>query len=361
MNNNPWVAATPADEVHLQPSHVAAFLSRQLLKKKEEEADKAAERSKKREYVVKERNYVTYNYVEAEESDAGEIGDNPLSSILVRAMQRKVRRQEIEEAMKIKRLEESKRKVEEEKRQCEEARRRQRDKLREMRENHRLRLVKEEQWRAREARRARHNKLADDFRKQKLLRHYFGAFKRLVKISRENKIRARKHYRQKILQRAFLNLRIHRDNRQRWRDQVAIRFHNECLLRKAFTHLKKAVAAREEQVARAVEHHRQLLLHRHVWLWRWAALDLLLERRAGIQRAKEHYHRKVLRHALSRWRKYLEGKRTRRQREIVGTRLRFLVKDIIPDFSPASSEDDEDEDALRKDSRWEDMLSVLTV
>ncbi|XP_045593616.1 coiled-coil domain-containing protein 191-like [Procambarus clarkii] len=358
---NPWAPLTTQD-LTLQPSHVTAYLSRELLRKAEE-TKKASERKRKTVHVVKERNYVTYNYVVPEAAEDGD-DDNTLSSILVRAMHRKTKRKEIDEAMKIRRLEDAKRKVDEEKRQCVEARRRQSDRLKEIRETHRLRVIKEEQWRAKEAKQARLNRLADVFRKNLLLRHYFGGFKKLVEISNDNRARARSHYRLKIMQKAMSRLVIHRDKEQQWREHLATSFHRVCVLHKFFTQWKERTAARAEQMVRAGGHHRRRLLRQYLWLWRWAALDQLLQRRAATQLARQHYHRKVLRRGVRSWRQYLEDRRARRQQDLVASRLRFLVKNIIPDFSPASSDDDDDGgggSASERDDRWEDLLAVMTV
>ncbi|KAK8740143.1 hypothetical protein OTU49_003062, partial [Cherax quadricarinatus] len=279
---NPW-SSTRAQQLTLQSSHVAQYLL-----KKAEEAEKAAERKIKRAYVVKERNYVTYNYVETK---AGGDEENTLSSILVRAMQRKAKRKEIDQAIKIKHLEESKRKVEEEKQRCMEAKRRQNERLREMKENHKLRIMKEEQWREREARQARHNRKADDFCNKMLLRRYFRGFKTLVVISHDNRIMARDHYRLKLMQKTLSKLVLYREKEQHWRESLATSFHNVCLLHMFFTSWRERVSARAEQVRRGAEHYRQRLLRKYLWEWRWAALDHLLQRRADTQRATQHYHR----------------------------------------------------------------------
>lgn len=232
---NPWnnVMAPTTDKGPLHPSHVIAFADRQHQKAKRRE--KAAQTTTKKTYALKDRDFVTYNYTEG----LGEEEDNTLSNILVRAMQRKTRRKEIDDAMKMKRLQESKLKVEEEKRRCQEAKSRQEAKLREMKEMHQLRLLKEEQWRAREARLAKNNKLADEYRKTHLLRHYFKAFRRLVEISRANRVKAREHYRQNLMYKAFSNLRIHSCKEIQWRNLMATQFYEAFLLQKFFTRWKE--------------------------------------------------------------------------------------------------------------------------
>ena len=45
--------------------------------------------------------------------------------------------------------------------------------------------------------------------------------------------------------------------------------------------------------------------------------------------------------------------------DVVGTRLRGLVKDIVPDFSPSSSDDDNDNDNDRLENFPHCMMSVL--
>ncbi|KAK3865547.1 hypothetical protein Pcinc_028857 [Petrolisthes cinctipes] len=189
-------------------------------------------------FTVKDRNYETYNYVgaTAKEIDDVEMGesDNTLSSILVRAMQRKARRREIDQAMKIKNLEETKRKLEEEKRRCKDERKKQEVKLREMKEAHRLRLMREEQWRERQIKLARQTKLADEFQKMTLIRYYFQGFKMLVEINRSNQRKAKYHYRQRIMQKAFSKLVINKEQEQLWKNRMASGFHNVTLLNKFF-------------------------------------------------------------------------------------------------------------------------------
>ena len=45
--------------------------------------------------------------------------------------------------------------------------------------------------------------------------------------------------------------------------------------------------------------------------------------------------------------------------DVVGTRLRGLVKDIVPDFSPSSSDDDNDNDNDRLENFPHCVMSVL--
>lgn len=344
----PTTEATP-----LHPSHVIAFADRQH-QQKAKQRDKGPQTTPKKTYALKDRDFVTYNYTEGR----GEEDDNTLSNILVRAMQRKTRRKEIDEAMKMKRLQETKQKAEEEKRRCQEAKFRQEARLREMREMHQLRLMKEEQWRARETRQAKNNKLADDFRKTWLLRRYFRACRRLVEMSRANRIKARNHYRQKVMHRAFSSLRIHSCKEIQWRDQIATQFYEAYLRQKYFERWKEAKARREQQMARATHHHQKRLLRQALSGWRWAAVDLVLQRRAESLRASQHYQGKLLVHGLSAWKRYVEERRARRQRDVVGTRLRGLVKDIVPDFSPSSDDDDDEDDATKRCADW--MLSLVT-
>lgn len=217
----------------LHPSLVVAFADRQHQKAKGR--NNGAQTTTKKTYALKDRDFVTYNYTEGR----GEEEDNTLSNILVRAMQRKTRRKEIDDAMKMKRLQETKLKAEEEKRRCQEAKFRQEARLREMKQMHQLRLIKEEQWRVREARQAKNNKLADEFRKTHILRRHFWAFKRLVEMSKANRIKARYHYRQKIMHKAFSILRIHSSKEIQWRDEIAIKFYEAFLLQKFFARWKE--------------------------------------------------------------------------------------------------------------------------
>ncbi|XP_042218248.1 coiled-coil domain-containing protein 191-like [Homarus americanus] len=364
---NPWATTTaPTEELVLHPAHVTAFLSKEL-RKKAKEAEKATENARRRAYVVKERNYETYNHIKGKTAEGVEGGDkdDTLSSILVRAMERKTKRKEMDEAMKIKKLEDIKRKLEEEKRQCEEARRTQNEKLIEMRETFKLRVMREQRWRAKEARQAKHNRLADDFRKHKLLYNYFNRFKILVVMSRDNRDKAKNHYQVKIMRKALTQLIIHRDKEQHWRENLAANFYNVCVVHKLFNKWREDMRIRKEQLLRAEKHHRQRLLRQYLWTWRWVALDQFLQRRAHTDLATQHYQRKVLQRGIRRWRRYVQEKGTRRQQEVVATRLRFLVKGIIPDFSPSSSssddDDDDDDEARRRDDRWKDILSVMTV
>ncbi|KAG7171097.1 putative trichohyalin-like 1, partial [Homarus americanus] len=378
LGMNPWATTTaPTEELVLHPAHVTAFLSKEL-RKKAKEAEKATENARRRAYVVKERNYETYNHIKGKTAEGVEGGDkdDTLSSILVRAMERKTKRKEMDEAMKIKKLEDIKRKLEEEKRQCEEARRTQNEKLIEMRETFKLRVMREQRWRAKEARQAKHNRLADDFRKHKLLYNYFNRFKILVVMSRDNRDKAKNHYQVKIMRKALTQLIIHRDKEQHWRENLAANFYNVCVVHKLFNKWREHTAhgraptahgrtptahgsvdrakpevrpledmrIRKEQLLRAEKHHRQRLLRQYLWTWRWVALDQFLQRRAHTDLATQHYQRKVLQRGIRRWRRYVQEKGTRRQQEVVATRLRFLVKGIIPDFSPSSSSSDDDDD-----------------
>lgn len=222
-----------SDASPLHPSQVMAFADKQHQKAKGK--NKGAQTTPKKTYALKDKDFVTYNYAEGRKDEE----DNTLSNILVRAMQRKTRRREIDDAMKMKRLQETKMKAEEEKRRCQEAKFRQEARLREMRETHQLRLLKEEQWRTREARQAKNNKLADEFRKTWLLRRYFGAFRRLVEMSRANRIKARDHYRQKIMHKAFATLRLHSCTEIQWRDQIAGQFYEAYLRQKFFARWKE--------------------------------------------------------------------------------------------------------------------------
>lgn len=234
---NPWskvlTPATDSSASLLHPAHVIAFADRQ--QQRASDKSRTSHKKTRKTYALKEKDFVTYNYTEGRGCE----DDNTLSNILVRAMQRKTKRREIDEAMKIKRLQEIKLKAEEEKRRCQEAKFRQENKLREMKEMHQLRILKEEQWRAREARQARNNKLADTFNKARLLRNSFKAFTKLVEMSKVNKIKAKLHYRQKVLQRAFANLLIHSSKEIQWRDQVATHFYEARLLQKYFAKWKQ--------------------------------------------------------------------------------------------------------------------------
>ncbi|XP_063858792.1 coiled-coil domain-containing protein 191-like [Scylla paramamosain] len=346
---NPWSKVlTPTTDSLLQPAHVIAFADRQ------QRANEKNGKKTKKTYALKEKDFVTYNYTEGRGSE----DDNTLSNILVRAMQRKTKRREIDDAMKMKRLQETKLKAEEEKRRCQEAKFRQESKLREMKEMHQLRILKEEQWRAREARQARNNKLADTFNKARLLRNSFRAFRKLIEMSKTNKIKAKNHYRQKVVQRAFSKLLIHSSKEIQWRDQVATHFYEAWLLQKYFAKWKEGKAEKDRQVMRATCHHHQCLLRRALWIWRWTALDLILQHRADSLRASKHYLGKLLAYSLSAWKRYARTRRSRRWRDVVGTSLRGLVKDIVPDFSPSSCSDDDDDNDRLKSPDW--TMSVLS-
>lgn len=239
---NPWTSIQDDQDSHLHSSHVNEFLIRQHLQQKAKEAERATGRARKPNYAVRDRNYETYNYVDVdtvrERADDVEVGgetdDNTLSNILVRAMQRKARRKEIDQAMKIKKLEETKRLLEEEKRRCKDERKKHEVKLREMREAHRLRLMREEQWRERQVRLVQQTKLADEFYKASLLRRCFQGFRMLVETSRKNHRTAQSHYRHRIVQKAFTKLAINREQEQLWKDSMAVGFHNVTLLNKFF-------------------------------------------------------------------------------------------------------------------------------
>lgn len=241
---NPWTSTQDDQHSHLHSSHINEFLIRQhLQQKKAKEAERATGRARKPHYTVRDRNYETYNYLDVDTvreratDDVDmleETDDNTLSNILVRAMQRKARRKEIDQAMKIKKLEETKRLLEEEKRRCKDERKKHEVKLREMREAHRLRLMREEQWRERQVRLAHQTKLADEFYKASLLRRCFQGFRILVEISRSNQRKAQSHYRHRIVQKAFTKLAINREQEHLWKDSMAVGFHNVTLLNKFF-------------------------------------------------------------------------------------------------------------------------------
>ncbi|XP_045135653.1 coiled-coil domain-containing protein 191-like [Portunus trituberculatus] len=348
---NPWSKVlTPATDSLLHPAHVIAFADR---RQRANDKSGTLQKKTKKTYALREKDFVTYNYTEGRGCE----DDNTLSNILVRAMQRKTKRKEIDEAMKMKRLQETKMKAEEEKRRCQEAKFRQESKLREMKEMHQLKILKEEQWRAREARQARNNKLADTFNKTRLLRDSFRGFRKLIEMSKVHKIKAKNHYREKILQRVFSKLLIHSSKEIQWRDQVATHFYEAWLLQKYFAKWKEEKTEKELQMAKATRHHQQCLLRRALWTWRWKALDLILQHRANSLLASQHYFGKLLAYSLLTWKHYTRTKRSRRWRDAVGTNLRGLVKDIVPDFSPSSCSDDDDDNDSLKCPDW--MMPVL--
>ncbi|XP_064087388.1 serine/threonine-protein kinase 10-like [Macrobrachium nipponense] len=368
---DPWSLVVRESERHtVQVEGVVAYLNQQIVEREREKA-KSTEVTKKKIYVVKERNYETFNYIENKassnkdvEKHENEAIDDTLSSILVRAMHRKAKRREIEEIRKMKAYELEKRKIEEEKRQCLEAKRKQSNKLREMKEAHQLRVMKEDQWRAREARIAKQNRMADEFRKQKLLRSYFQVFKKLLITKHENRIKARNHYRYKLVQRAFAKFILNKEQEQRWRVERATNFHNICILEKFFSRWKQLAEMRHHQLHTAIQHHSNILLRRYLWIWKWWATDSLLHRRTQIQYAKEHYRRHLLQKGITHWKSYMEYKKKKRRENTIGSRLRTRVKDVLPDFSPSSTDDDDDDDDendRQENERWEAMISVMTL
>ncbi|XP_068217960.1 coiled-coil domain-containing protein 191-like [Palaemon carinicauda] len=369
---DPWSLVVRESERHtVQVEGVVAYLNKQVIQN-DRERTKSTEVTKQTVYVIKERNYETYNYIENKASSSKDVKkddiediDDTLSSILVRAMHRKAKRREIEEIRKMKAYELEKRKIEEEKKQCLEAKRKQCNKLREMKEAHQLRVMKEEQWRAREVRIAKQNRMADEFRKKKLLRLYFQVFKKLIIIKHENRIKAKNHYRLKLVQRVFARLILNKEQEQRWKVERATNFHNICILEKFFSRWKQLVEVRHDQLQTATRHHSNILLRRYLWIWKWWATDSLLHRRTQIQYAREHYRRQLLQKGMTHWKSYMEYKKKKRRENTIGSRLRTRVKDVLPDFSPSSTDDDDDDDDddndKKENERWEAIVSVMTL
>lgn len=233
---DPWAGVGRGDGRRLQVEDVVSFVTREHRRRAEQRARENDGSSAKR-YVVKERDYETYNYLE---SGAGSEGDEDLlSSILVRARERKEKRKQVEEMAKLRQLEETKRKIEEEKMRCRMEKKKQEEKLREMKETHRLRVLREQQRRAREARDMSNIRKADEFHKKRLLRLYFTGFTSLIKISRSYKIKATEHYTKTLQQKSLKKLLINKQREQRSKEQTASDFHNIRLLRRSFQEWKK--------------------------------------------------------------------------------------------------------------------------
>ncbi|KAK7078883.1 hypothetical protein SK128_005355 [Halocaridina rubra] len=304
---DPWAGvAKEKKNKNISTEDVYSYFRQQRQIAKENETRIVVQR--KITYAVKERNYETYNYIHEDvgfNSEDDEEQSDTLSSILVRAMRRKEKRREIEEIRKIKQFEEEKKKIEEEKKQCLEAKRKHGDKLRELREAHQLRVLKEQEWRSREVRIARQNKLVEEFLKKKLLQRYFKQFRSLLVIKRENFIKARNHYRLKIVRKAFAKIVVNRDQELIRRDEMATNFYHICIIKKCFTIWKqmftqdirvfsvtpKAMEERRKQLEIAAVHYNALTLRRCVWVWKWWAVDEHLHRRTQIQHAKDHHRR----------------------------------------------------------------------
>ncbi|XP_069985475.1 coiled-coil domain-containing protein 191-like [Penaeus vannamei] len=356
---DPWASVGRGSRRHLQVEDVVSFVVREHRVRVEQRAREAEGRPSKR-HSIKERNYETYNYLE--NRTGSEDDDDLLSSILVRARERKEKRKQVEEIAKLRQLEETKRKIEEEKRRCLMERRKQEDKLRELKETHRLRVLKEQQWRAREARELSNKRKADEFRRKLLLRQYFTGFIRLVEISKNNKKEAMEHYTKVLLQKSLKKLLTNKQSEQRRKEKMASDFHAVRLLRRSLEEWSKKTSARRAQLQSAESHYQRVIQRRYLWLWKWAALDALLQRRTSLQLATQHHRRKLLADSVRRWRAYVTGRRLRHGKDTVSSRLRFLVKDIIPDFSPVSSDaDDASEDEGGEDGRWDEMIAVLTI
>ncbi|KAK7078884.1 hypothetical protein SK128_005356 [Halocaridina rubra] len=51
-------------------------------------------------------------------------------------------------------------------------------------------------------------------------------------------------------------------------------------------------------------------------------------------------------------------KKQKRRENVLENRLRICVKDVLPDFSPSSTDDEDDSDKEKlEDERWEAMIS----
>lgn len=233
---DPWAGVGRGAGKRLQVEDVVSFVVREHRARVEQRAREAEGRPAKR-HSVKERNYETYNYLE--NRLGSEDDDDLLSSILVRARERKEKRKQVEEMAKLRQLEETKRKIEEEKRRCLMERRKQEDKLREMKEMHRLRVLKEQQWRAREARELKNKRKADEFHRKILLRQYFTGFTRLVEISRNNREKAKEHYTKALLQKSLRKLLTNKQREQRSKEQMASDFQGVRLLRRSLKEWSK--------------------------------------------------------------------------------------------------------------------------
>ncbi|CAL4118878.1 unnamed protein product, partial [Meganyctiphanes norvegica] len=231
---NPWSSLVSDSQCSIQVERVEAFVMQAWEK---HQNNRQAHRPSAVKHPVKERDFVTYNY-NYEDLSSHDEGDT-LSSILVRAMDRKDRHKQLEEQRKIRQLEEAKRKSEQEQLLIVEQRRRQSEALRQMQDRHRLRVLREEQRRRKEAQEHRQRELADAHYRKILLRQYFRKLEHAVTRSRDKHQRAVDHHRRKLLTVGLSKITMNAHDEIRWRVHLATSFYNTALLNKCFTQWKE--------------------------------------------------------------------------------------------------------------------------
>ncbi|XP_076047211.1 uncharacterized protein LOC143028726 [Oratosquilla oratoria] len=358
---NPWQEMSDTSHIRISAEQVAGYIATEIQRKRDRDhAKKEAQKTPPRRtyHVLKDRDYVTYNYGAPEEVDQSRT--NTLSSILCRARERSDRRRDREEQRKIREYEEGMKKVEEEQRRRKEERERQRRRLEEIAEEQRLRERKKELRREREAWEAFHTKLARRHYEEALLRRYFQHMKILVILRHEAIRRAKHHYATTLMKKALHALRIHQQQEHARKDSLALSFYNLKILQKYWLQWRMDMLQQKEEEAKIVNHHNLGLMRGYFQKWRSFTADEIVQRHSRMAVASSHYKRCLLQKAFHQWKLFLTTRQEREKQDIIGSNLRQTVMSILPDFSPQSSDfDEESEDEILNGSNTMRSISEL--
>lgn len=213
---------------------------------------KPIQEKKGNKYNIKDKDYVTYNYLDKElcgnnsenlkeEDSTKENGLNTLKSILWRTQERQEKRKYLDEFRNKERNRRKKEELEKQKKKIEEEKQKHKQLLSKLKEEYLLKKEKELMRRQSEARFLKLYKVAKSHHEFKLIKFYFYQFKQILIIRKQQEILAELHFESKIAAVYFSKWRSFTKVEIEKKYNRADMFYNYKMLRKCFSVLKEVI------------------------------------------------------------------------------------------------------------------------
>lgn len=245
---NPWDSLAETDE----------YFDLSKLKKALESGRETTQKKNEHKYNLKDKDYVTYNYLDTksfgnnssnlnednskgESPESPENGLNTLKSILWRTQERQAKRKYLDELRNKERNRRKKEELEKEKKKIEEEKQKHEQLLTKLKEDYLLKKEKESIRRQSEARFLKLCKVAKSHHELNLTRFYFGQFKKILIIRKQQEIVAKQYLESKLMEIYVSKWRCYTKNEIEKKYNRADMFYNYKLLRKYMSLLQEVI------------------------------------------------------------------------------------------------------------------------
>ncbi|XP_026813618.1 coiled-coil domain-containing protein 191 isoform X1 [Rhopalosiphum maidis] len=285
-----------------------------------------------------ERRVKTRTVQPVQQSAAAASPSDILNRMEVRALERRAKWEAIKERRRKAELEEMRKKRELEEKCTRERMEQKRERLLEARENMRLRMIEEDRRKAQREVWRENTRIADDLYRKLLLRRGFEAFRANLNCARWRVEEASNHYDRLLVGTCFSKWRFYVNNSLNEKILLAEQFYKQKLIKTAFLGFYKILEERKKKQQVAEDWHN--LKIEEYWFKRWRdyVREIRLQTQTKMLKAESYHNKIIMKRCFDNWRKFPEILYKERLKDC---RLRMWhekVQEILPDFIPPEFE-----------------------